>query len=150
MAIDYQHSVIIERPVEDVYAYISDVGNAQEWMPWADETRVIEGPEPSGIAEGQRRLLKQTDFGIQSETIIEATKVEPGRRYAFETIDGPVDFQGSYHFEQVENGTRLTRTYHVELPGLTRLMEPIMARRMKRRWEADLQRVKTILETKTQ
>ena len=146
MAIDYEHSVRIERPVEDVYAYISDVRNAAEWMPWADEVAVVDGGEPSGVAEGQRRLLKQTDFGVQSETVIEATDVDPGRSYRFETVDGSVDFDGSYRFEPVANGTRLTRTYHVELPRVARLVEPIVARRMKRRWDADLQRVKEVLE----
>ena len=150
MAIDYEHSVFIERPVEDVYTYISDVTNAPEWMPWADEVSIIDGGEPWGVSEGQQRLLKQTDFGIQNETIIEATDVEPGRSYRFETVGGPVDFKGSYRFDPVENGTRLTRTYHVELPVLARLMEPIMARRMKRRWEADLQRVREILENQSE
>ena len=150
MAIDYEHSVIIGRSVDDVYTYISDVNNASEWMPWADEVSVIDGGEPSGVTEGQKRLLKQTDFGRQSETIIEATAVDPGRSYRFETVDGPVDFDGSYRFDPVEDGTRLTRTYHVELPGLTRLMQPIMARRMKRRWEADLQRVKEVLENQSE
>lgn len=148
MPIQYEHSLKIERPVEEVYAYISDVGNASEWMPWADETAVIDGPEPSGVAEGQRRSITQTDVGVRSETVLEATDVDPGRRYSFETVRGPVDFRGSYRFEPVNEGTRLTRTYHVEMPGLTRVLEPIMARRMKRRWEADLNRVKEILESR--
>lgn len=148
MAILYEHDLVIERPVEEVYSYISDVSNASDWMPWADETAVIDGPEPSGVAEGQRRLIKQTEFRVQSETVLEATDVDPGRSYSFETVEGPVSFQGSYRFEPVDGGTRLTRTYHVELPGLTRLMEPVMAPRMKRRWEADLERVKEILENR--
>lgn len=148
MAIYYEYDVIIERPVEEVYAYISDVSNASEWMPWADETAVINGPEPSGIAEGQRRLIKQRDFGIQSETVLEATDIDPGRSYTFESVEGPVDFRGEYCFEPVEEGTQLTRTYQVELPGLTRIMEPVMARQMKRQWESDLERVKDILEDK--
>lgn len=146
MTIEYEHSVVIERPVEVVYDFVSDVSNALQWMPWADEMRVLEGPNPSGIAEGQRRLLKQTDFGMQSETVIEATDVVPGDRYAFRTVEGPVDFQGSYRFESVEGGTRLTRSYRVELGGLARLVEPVVARRMKRRWAADLERIREILE----
>jgi len=146
MAIRYEHDVVIERPVETVYSFVSDVANAPKWMPWADETAVIEGPEPTGVAEGQRRLIKQTDFGIQSETILEATEVTVGRSHTFESVSGPVEFRGTYSFEPVAEGTRLTRTYHVELPGLKRFMEPIVARRMKRRWEADLKRVKEQLE----
>lgn len=148
MVIHYEHDLVIERPVREVYAYLSDVRNAPEWMPWADETAVIEGPEPSGIATGQRRSIKQTDFGRQSETVLEATDVDPIRGYSLQSVEGPVEFQGSYRFEPVDRGTRLTRTYHVELPGVLRLIEPIMARRMKRRWEADLERVKAILENR--
>lgn len=150
MTIDYEHSVEIDRPVEVVYDFVSDVSNAPRWMPWADETRVLEGPNPSGIAEGQRRLLKQTDFGMQSETVIEATDVVPGVRYAFRTVEGPVDFRGSYRFESVQGATRLTRSYRVELGGLARLAEPVVARRMKRRWAADLDRIRAILEAEAE
>lgn len=149
MTIRFEHSVHIERPVETVYTFVSDVSNAPMWMPWADETSVIEGPEPSGVAEGQRRRIKQTDFGVQSETVLEATEVEPGQHYTFESIEGPVDFRGTYRFEPVEDGTRLTRTYRVELSGVARLVEPILTRRMKRRWRADLNRIKGILEANT-
>lgn len=58
-------------------------------MPWANETAVIHGSEPSGIAERQRRLIKQTDFGIQIETVLEATDADPGRSYIFESVEGP-------------------------------------------------------------
>lgn len=147
MTVEFEHSVLIDRPVADVYAFVSDVGNAPRWMPWADEARVLEGPDPSGVAEGQRRLLVQTDFGIRSETVVEATDVQPGERYAFETVEGPVDFRGTYRFEPVGDGTRLTRSYRVELSGFARLLEPVVARRMERRWRADLERIREIMET---
>ena len=150
MTIQFEHSVVIERPVEVVYAFVSNVANAPRWMPWADETAVIGGPKPSGVAEGQRRLVKQTDFGVQSETILEATAVEPGQYYAFESVEGPVEFRSTYRFDPVEGGTRLTRTYRVELQKLTRIVEPIIARRMKRRWQADLARITEILESETE
>ncbi len=148
MTIRYDHDVLIERPVEKVYSFVSDVANAPRWMPWADETVVIDGPEPAGVAEGQRRLITQTDFGIQTETVLEATRVEPGRRYTFESIEGPTDFQATYRFEPVEGGTRLTRSYLVEMPGgVARILEPVIARRMRRRWQADMNRIKELLET---
>lgn len=150
MTIQFDHAVVIDRPVESVYAFVSDVANAPRWMPWADETRVVDGPAPEGVAADQRRLIKQTDFGIQSETVLEATDVEPGRAYTFEAVEGPVAFRSTYRFEPVEAGTRFARTYRVELPGLARLLEPVMARRMKRRWTADLERLKAVLEAATE
>lgn len=150
MTIRYEHAVVVERPVEPVYTFVSDVANAPRWMPWADEIRILDEAEATGVAEGQRRLIKQTDFGIQNETVLEATKVEPGRSYTFETVAGATDFRGTYHFEPVEAGTRLTRTYQVKLSGLARILEPVMARRMKRRWQADLERIKEVLEDTTE
>ncbi|WP_425494266.1 SRPBCC family protein [Natronoglomus mannanivorans] len=150
MPIQCEHSIVIERPVETVYTFVSDVSNAPRWMPWADETSVISGSKPSSVAEGQRRRIKQTDFGVQSETIIEAIEVEPGRHYTFESVEGPGTFRGTYRFEPTRNGTRLTRSYRVVLPGLARVMEPIMARRMKRRWRTDLKRIKKTLENDTE
>lgn len=151
MTIHYEHDITIERPIETVYAFISDVANAPKWMPWVDETTVIDGPEPSGVAAGQRRLIKQTDFGKQTTTVLEATEVDPGRSYTFDTVEGSVEFRGTYHFEPVEGGTRLTRSYTVQVPGvIARVLEPIVARRMKRRWQADLGRLKQIVEADNQ
>lgn len=146
MTIEYEHSRVIERPVEAVYDFVSDVSNAPQWMPWADETSVVDGPEPSGIAEGQRRRITQTDFGVQNESVIEAVEVDPGRYYAFGIVEGPGDFRGSYRYEPVEEGTRLTRTYTVELSGIARLVELLIARRMTRRWEGDMDRLQAILD----
>lgn len=145
----FEHSVDIERRLETVYAFVSDVANAQTWMPWADETSVVNGREPSGVAVGQRRRVNQTDFGIQSETILEATEVEPGRSYTFESVSGPIDFRGTYRFDPLERGTRVTRIYLVEFPGFTRILEPLVIHRMKRRWQADLEYIKEILEDET-
>ena len=146
MAMYFEHDVFIERPVEEVYAYVGDVGNAAAWIPWADEVAVIEGPAPSGVAEGQQRSITQTDFGVRSETVLEATDVDPGHSYTFESVDDSVEYRGTYRFEAVGEGTRLTRTYHVELPGSKRVLEPLMARRMKWRWRSDFDRLKHVLE----
>lgn len=147
MTITYEHSVRIERPVEDVYAYVMDVSNAPAWMPWVDEVAIDNDVEPDGIAVGQRRRLKQTDFGIQSETVIEAVAVDPARYVEFKTVRGPVDFSGTYRFEDEGGATTLTRSYRVELDGIRSLLESFVEKRMLARWDADMERLKAVLET---
>lgn len=148
MTINFEQSVQINRPIQEVYEFVSDVSNDTLWMPWLDSCELAEGPKPSSVAEGQRRRIKQTDFGVQTETLMEATEVEPGRFYRFESVDAPIDLSASYRYESVERGTKLTRIYEAEMTGLiNRLLEPLMARRMKRRWAADFDRIKELLET---
>ena len=135
--------VSIRRPVEDVFAYVIAVEAMPEWRgDVAEAVQLTDGPFGVGtrIRAGGRLLGRP--LGI----VVEVTELEPGARFAYRPVSGPLRTHNVYTFESKAGGTQITLTDEIELSGIFRLLEPVMARVVRRQYQANLSRLKTILE----
>ena len=77
------------------------------------------------------------------------TSYEPNRRYTDRAVGGPVPNQEWYYtFEQVSEGTRLTRAVEGEPGGYFKLADPLIERALKRQVRNDLETLKDLLEAR--
>ena len=136
-------SVVISRPVEEVFAYLNDVRNWPQWNSTILEAeQTSEGPVAVGAtARGVSQFL-----GQRIEWTGEVTEYEPNRKLKEKIISGPMRMEQTLAFEPVEGGTRLTIAGEGEFGGLFKLAQPVMNRRMKKESEANLANLKDILE----
>jgi hypothetical protein len=74
------------------------------------------------------------------------TEFEPGLRFGYRPVSGPLRTHNVYSFEPDADGTLVALTDEIELSGILALLEPLMARMVRRQYEANLGRLKTILE----
>jgi carbon monoxide dehydrogenase subunit G len=138
----YEHTVEIERPPDEVFAFVTDPANYPRWQPSLVEvTPHARGPLRVGSeATEVRRFL-----GREMETTWTCVEHEPVRRSAIESADGPVPFRGTFQLEPHGRGTRFTWT--VETWGAaSRLGGPLVGRATKRELEANASRLKELLE----
>lgn len=137
-----QHSVVINRPVEEVFAFFADPSNDLKWRTHVKEI-APEGP----ITEGSRvhQVIKgPAGRGIPAD--IEITGYEPSARYAFAVIAGPVRPVGEFRFTDEQGQTRVSFSLAAELTGIRKLM---MSRPVQRSMDSEvgaLDRAKTIIE----
>ena len=75
----------------------------------------------------------------------EYTEFEPGHRVTFRTTSGP-GLLASYIVEPVKDGARLTATMELDVSGLMSIAEPLIAATLRRDVDANLVRLKGILE----
>jgi uncharacterized membrane protein len=123
-----EESIEINRPLKEVFDYVSDVGNYPEWMAHALEV-----------------LIKSV--GRRFETPYERTSYEANRRYTDRAVGGPIPNQRwDCTFQEVLGGTRLTRAVEAEPGGLLKLLEPLQKRAAKRQLRKDLKTLKDVLE----
>lgn len=61
-------------------------------------------------------------------------------------VSGPLRTHNVYAFESEAGGTLVTLTDEIELSGVFRPFKSLMARMVRRQYEANLGRLKTILE----
>ena len=77
--IKIEHSVVVDRPVEEVFAYATDVSKHAEWQTSALEARV-DGPMQAGatgaIVRSSRRRMEST---------VRFDEYEPPRKFAIES-----------------------------------------------------------------
>ena len=135
--------VRIDRSVADVYAYTSAVDTMPEWRGDVSEAeQLTDGP----IGVGTRIRAGGKALGRPIGLVIEVTELEPGARFGYRPVSGPLRTHNVYTFEPDAGGTLVTLTDEIELSGIVRLFEPLMARMVRRQYGANLGRLKAILE----
>lgn len=139
-----EESVEINRPVPEVFNYVSDVGNYPEWMAHALGVRQ-ETPGPP--QEGDHFVVAIKSVGRRFETPYERTSYEVNRRCTDRAVGGPIpDQRWQSTFQEVPRGTRMTRGVDAEPAGLLKLLEPLQRRAAERQLKKDLQTLKGVLE----
>jgi len=138
-----EDSITINRPVEEVFAYLADIENLAKWHGQVDHgEQTSEGP--LGVGTTYRG---SSDFmGRKMEWTSEITEYEPNLKVA-QTLDmGPAVMAMTWVLEPVEGGTKFTVISEGEMGGLAKLAGPLMDRTMKKQMESNLTCLKGLLE----
>jgi uncharacterized protein YndB with AHSA1/START domain len=136
-------SVVINRPVEEVFAYVVDPNNTAQWAgPVVEAKQTSEGPVGLGTTS-----TRVTQFlGRSMEATYEITEFEPNKYYADTMTSGPVPINGRISFDSVKDGTKVTVKGEIGAAGFFKLAEPLLARMGKRQTATDVQTLKDLLE----
>jgi uncharacterized protein YndB with AHSA1/START domain len=137
-----EHSLVIERPPAEVFAYTTDPANLAEWQSTALEAR-SEGPVQQGAHVTEVRKF----LGRRMESEVEVTAFEPDRRFALKVLSGPVPFAFEQTLEPSDGGTRVSVVAEGEPGGFFKLAEPIVARALRRELRGNLETLKDVLES---
>jgi uncharacterized membrane protein len=136
-------SIEIQRPVEVVFAFVSDQRHNPEWIGAIKQVEVT----PDGPATVGTQVKAVASFlGVKLEPTTEITALEPNRSFSFKGTSGPASIEATFRFEAAGSGTRLSATFQVEPGGLFKVAGPIFASQFKKQQEADFQRLKELLE----
>jgi uncharacterized membrane protein len=141
--ITIEQSIIIARPIEEVFAYVSDQRNSPEWEDGVLEVR--QTPE-SPVGVGTKITLVRAFLGKRIEQHAEFVAYEPPVMFAFASISGP-STTGTNRFESTAEGTKVTIAFEMQAGGLFSLAEPLVARNLRRSVEAALGNLKDLLES---
>jgi len=136
-------STTIKRPVEEVFAVISNVENNPKWSSVALEAKQT-SPGSIGVGTTARFVGKFLGRRIESES--EVTEFEPNRKYSWQSKSGPFPLKASTTFEQIEGGTRVNTTTEGEPGGFFKLAEPLIVSMGKRQFQSDLDNLRDLME----
>lgn len=138
-----EESIVINRSPDDVFAFLAVRSNDPVWMSAVVESEWL---EPSAIlAIGRRGRMAMKTFGRRTEYVDEVIAYEPGRQIAHQTIEGPFALNTACLCEPADGGCRATVVAEAERM-VGRLLDPLVARLMRRGFKADLATLKEILE----
>jgi uncharacterized membrane protein len=137
-----QRSIVIDRSVDDVWAFVTDGSNAMTWRRGVLDISKVSG---DGVGEIWKQGVKGPG-GRRIAADYEVTAWEPGRRMAFRAIAGPVRPVGEYAFAPDGAATRLSFSLAADVGGLKGLL---MGRAVQSTMDAEmasLDRLKAVLE----
>jgi uncharacterized membrane protein len=144
MAVDVLTEIEIARPRDEVSAFAADPGNATTW--YRNITSVEWETPPPAVVGSRVRFVAQF-LGRTLEYTYEVGEITPGSRFAMSTAEGPFPMQTIYTWEDAGEGvTRMTLRNRGKPSGFAALSAPFIARAMRRANQADLRRLKELLE----
>ena len=143
--INLEVSIIVSRPIEEVFAYVCDFRNTAQWQSGVVEVRqTSEGP----VGKGTQLTFVRTLLGRKLEGASEVVEHEPPTKNTLQSTSGPMPFTVTRIFEPTPVGTKVTLVFEMHPGGVFALAEPLFARSLKRSAEADLGNLKDLLESR--
>jgi uncharacterized protein YndB with AHSA1/START domain len=139
-----EQTIVIDRPVAEVFAFVTDQRNTPQWQAGLVEVqRLTDGPP--GI--GTRHVFVRSFLGRRMEGTNEYVAYEPDKLVTFKTISGP-PLEASYFFEPAGTGTRITSRVQLHASGLFGLLEPVVAAGLRREMKAAFPALKALMESR--
>ena len=141
---NFVNVIEVERPIEDVFAYLADFENVPSWNYAIAETeKTSDGPVGVGTTYRQVRTLPS-----RSEETFELTVYEPHRSLGLSGTLGPFAAELEYRLEPVERGTRVTNQVELQPRGILGMVGQLAGSRVKEAVADNLAALKRILESR--
>jgi uncharacterized membrane protein len=143
--IKHEAEITIARPANEVFAYMTRTQNMPKWQPG-----LITAEELTGSSWHVGTRLKETRRigGRETEVISEIGSFTPDQSFTVNSVTGPTT-HGKFQLDTINNTTtRVCFTIQMEMGGVMRLAEPLIAKDVKRQAEESLIQLKQALEGK--
>jgi uncharacterized membrane protein len=140
----FNRSVVINRPIERVFDFATDLNNAPLWMPGVTKTELLtEGGVKAGAKFRETRLIN----GKERSAVIEV--LEHQRPQVHKAASAMLGMRASYtfRFSPETHGSRVEMDAEVTGNLLWKLFLGIISRMMEREDGDSLTRLKAALET---
>jgi ribosome-associated toxin RatA of RatAB toxin-antitoxin module len=143
-----ESSIIINAPVEQVFACAKDIGAFPEFMPDMKSVKILEkSPDGNrtvsefvGIVKEFKTTLKWTEEDLWDEA---------ARTCKFTLVKGDFKtYSGLWTFEEADGGTKYTSVieYEYDIPMIGPLIKALVARKMQQNVDSMLSAIKNKLE----
>ncbi len=139
-----ENTVIIKRPVGEVFEFMANGENTPLWQTSTQEVRK-DTQDPIGVGT---KFTNVTHFlGRKFESTLEYTAYEPNKKISSKSVSGPIPVKIETTFEPIAEGeTKVTVVGELEVGGFFKLAEPLVARMIQRQVEASNANLKDLLE----
>jgi len=134
---------LIDKPVKDVFAFITNPANMSKWN---SAVVSMEQITPGAVGMGTKFKTVGEMLGRRIEGEMQVIAFEPDSKYGFQMNAGPVQVNVTLGFKTVGTGTKLSLNAQGNPGGLFKLAEGVMQGRVKSMMEENLARLKSVLE----
>ncbi len=129
--IELEHTLIIKRPVEEVFDFVATVENFPRWT---KSTVSAVKTSPGPVGEGTTCNVVNKSMGRTVDHDFVVSEFVANKLYATKSTAGPFPMDMRYTLEAVDEGTRLHVETSADLSGFISLAGPLI-RVVRRRRE---------------
>jgi uncharacterized protein YndB with AHSA1/START domain len=140
-----ERTILINRPVSEVFAYFADVANDPQWRGEVVKEISVSGAMTQGARVHQR--LAAGPFGAAVSADMDVVAYDPPAILAFQVITGPLRPRVEFRFSPAATGTEVSFSIDAPLAGVKKAIMGSMAQKSMAAEAAALDNAKRILET---
>ncbi len=120
----YNASVETSRPLDEVFAYLSDFSTTEEWDPGVVEAKRVNG---AAVGQGTEFRLVAEFLGRKNELAYRIVEYDPPNAVTLLGENATVVSRDRITFKSTAAGTRVTYDADLALKGLLRIAGPLLA-----------------------
>ena|SRR5678815_5080083 len=135
--------VLIDKPVKDVFAFVTNPNNMSKWNSAVVSMQQI---TPGAVGVGTKFKNVGEMLGRRIEGEMQVVAFEPDTKYGFQMNAGPMQVNVILTFKTVGTGTKINLNAQGNPAGVFKLAEGVMQGRVKSMMEENLARLKSVLE----
>jgi uncharacterized protein YndB with AHSA1/START domain len=144
--VDVEVHTTIERPRAEVAEYCCDPDNVTAWYA---NIKAVQRETAGPVTIGSRFRFTSGFLGRRLEYTYAVVESVPRERFVMRSSSGPFPMETTYAWEDAEGGgTWMTLRNRGEPTAFAGLAAPILATAIRRATSKDLERLKTILESR--
>ncbi len=140
--IKVEKSIVINKPVEDVFNFVTGADNYTKWQ--AAVEQVIEGGPRNTVGSQFTEVRKF--MGQEMRTTLELTEFVPNAKWAAKVVKGPVPYEVNMTFQSIDGSTKVTTCVDGEPKGFFKLAEGMVAGQLEKSLADDELKLKELLE----
>lgn len=138
-----EKTIVIDKPVSDVFEFLADFENDPAWREEIDQIHHVGGPAKGVGAEYTQEIVRD---GHKAETTFHVTEFRKNKHIAIEGDAGDVHAVGSYDFTSKHGATVLKLHSEIDLTGAIDPAEDVIGEVVQQIGEQDLRNLKLLLE----
>ncbi len=133
----------VARPVAEVFAYVSNLELAPEWVPdLVSVSKTTAGPAGVGTRYDEVVCMGSRMANAQ----LEITEYTPPHSFAHRGQGGPAQFSARFLFAPERGCTLVTHEWEVRLSGMFKLVSPLAANWVRKNVDAGMENLRRRLE----
>ncbi len=136
-------STLVDRPMQDVFAFLSNPLNLPKWQSMVAS---IEQVTPGAVGVGSKYKVTAEMMGRKIDGVLEMTTFAPPDKIGFINNAGPMQVTITITLKPVGTGAKIALHAEGNPGGVFKIAEGILANQVKSQMEANLARLKSVLE----
>lgn len=146
MATRVEVDIQIDRPTEEVFAFLSNFENNPRWQKGM-QSCIVTSTGDFGVGSTYDQVARMANREIVSS--FEVIEYEPGRRVKATTTQSTFPITFTRVVDAERDGSRVRAIVEGDATGVYRLINPVLNMVVKRLVNRDYARLKQLLEAKT-
>ncbi len=143
--ISFDLSTLVDRPMPDVFAFLSNPLNLPQWQVMIAK---IEQVTPGAPVVGSKFKVSAEMLGRHIDGNMEITTLEPPTKFGFVNQAGPMKVTVTATLKPAGSGTKISLHADGNPGGVFKIAEGVLAGQVKSQMEANVARLKNVLESK--